>query len=46
MRFLDFVLLSILCFTVVNSDLRLERLAGKQRGVALRNMPLTLTCSD
>ena len=46
MRFIVFELLSILYFTLFNSDLRLGRLAGKQRSVALGNMPLTLTCSD
>ena len=46
-RFLVFELLSILYFTVVNSDLGLEQnLAGKQRSVALRNIPLTLISSD
>ena len=44
MRFLVFELLSILHFIVVNIDLGLERLAGKQRIVALRNMPLSLIC--
>ena len=39
-------LLTILYFTVVNSDLGLGRLAEKQRSVALQNMPFTLTCSD
>ena len=44
-RFLVFELLSILHFTVVNSDLGLRRsVARKQRNVALRNMPMTLTC--
>ena len=46
-RFLALELLSISYFTVVNSDLRLKHsVAGKQRSVALRNKPLTLTCSD
>ena len=36
----------MLYFTVVNSDLGLRHLEEKQRGVALRNMPLTLTCFD
>ena len=35
-----------LYFIIVNSDLGLKRLAGKQRSVALQNMPLPLTCSD
>ena len=43
-RFLVFELLSILDFTVVNSDLGLRRWVGKQRSVALQNMPLALTC--
>ena len=39
-----FELLLILYFSVVNSDLGLIRsVVGKQRSVALRNMPLTLT---
>ena len=45
-RFLVFELLSILYFTVVNSNPGLGRLAGKQRSLALQNMSLTLTCSD
>ena len=46
MRFSVYELLSIIYFTLPNSDLRLGRLAGKQRSVALGNMPLTLTCSN
>ena len=45
-RFLVFELSSIMYFTVVNSDLGLRRLVGKQRSLALQNMPLTLTCFD
>ena len=45
-RFLVFELWSILYFTIVNSDLGLERSAGKQRSLALQNMPLTVTFSD
>ena len=46
-RFLVFELLSILYFSVVNSDLGLRRsVAGKQRSVDLRIMSLTLTCFD
>ena len=44
-RFLVFELLSILYFTVANDDLGFRRLAGKQRSLALQNMPLTLSCS-
>ena len=45
--FLVFDLLSILYFTVVNSDLGLDRsVAGKKCSVGLRNMPLALTCFD
>ena len=44
-RFLVSELLSILNNTVDNSDLGLKCLAGKQRSVVLRDMPLTLTCS-
>ena len=40
LRFLVFELLSILYFTVVNSELRLRH------SVALQDMRLTLTCSD
>ena len=45
-RFLVFQLLSILYFTLLNSDLRLKQrcFETKQRSVALGNMPLTLTC--
>ena len=43
-RFLVFELLSILYFIVVNGDLGLRHLAGKQRSLALQNVPLTLTC--
>ena len=46
MPFLASELLSILYFTLFNSDLRLGRLAGKQRSLALGYMTLTLTCSD
>ena len=47
MRFLVLELLSILYFTAVNSDLGLRRsVTEKQRSVALRNMPLTLTYFD
>ena len=48
LQFLLFELLSILLtsLTLLNSDLRLGRLARKQRSLALQNMPLTLTCSD
>ena len=46
-RFFVFELLLILYFAVVTSDLGLQRsVAGKQRSLALQNMPLTLTCSD
>ena len=44
-RFLVFDLLSILYFTLFNSDLGLGRSAGKQHSLALQNMPLKLTCS-
>ena len=44
-RFLVYELLSTLYFTLVNIDLGLGRLTGKQRSLALQNMPLTLTCS-
>ena len=40
---LYYELLSILYFTLLNSELRLGRLAGKQRSLALGMM---LTCSD
>ena len=43
---LSYELLSILYFTIVNSDLGLGRLTEKQRSLVLQNMPLTLTCSD
>ena len=46
MPFLVFELLSILYFTLFNSDLRLGRLAGKQRSLALQNILLTLTFSN
>ena len=46
MQLLVFEFLSILYFTLLNSDLRLGRLARKQRSLVLRHMPLTLTCSD
>ena len=46
MRFLLFELLFILYFTLLNNDLRLGRLVGKQRTGALGNMRLTVTCSD
>ena len=45
-RFLVFELLSILYFPLLNSDLGLRRLAGKQRSVVLLDMPLTLTYSN
>ena len=45
-RFLIYEFLSILYFTLLNSDLGLGRLTGKQRSLALQNMPLTLTCLD
>ena len=45
-RFLVFELLTILYFTVVNSDLGLGRFAGKQHSLELKNMPLKLTCTD
>ena len=45
-QFSVFELQLILYFTVVNSDLGLECLTGKQRSLALRNMPLTLTYTD
>ena len=41
-RLLVFELLSILYITLANS----AAFAGKQRNLALQNMPLTLTCSD
>jgi len=45
-RFLVFELLSILYFTILDGDLKLGRLAGKQRSLPLQNIPLTLTSSD
>ena len=44
-KFSVFELLSILYFTVVNSDLGFT-LAGKQNSGDLQNMSLALTCSD
>ena len=32
--------------SLLNSDLGLGHLTGKQCSLALQNMPLTLTCSD
>ena len=46
MRFLVSELLSILYFTLLYSELRLARLAEKQRNLALGNMPLMISCSD
>ena len=44
-QFLVFEIWSILYFTLLNSDLRLGHMAGKQRSLALQGMPLTLTWS-
>ena len=46
MRFLVYELLSSFYFTIVNSDLGLGRLTGKQRSLALQNISLTYFFSD
>ena len=46
MGFLVSELWSILYFTVVNCNMGLRCLAGKQLSLALQNMSLTITCND